>query len=97
MLKPYDMTLDEMNPAELVAWHVGVAKQIVENLWEPYNQKQADGPIHPRNLTIEIHAGADYCNPLAAILRAVGITVELPCEGLGIGEQLAVYTQKAVA
>lgn len=92
VLKPYDMTFDEMTPADRVAWHVGVANRIVEHLWEPYHQGQADGPILPRELTIEIHAGSDYCNPLATILRSVGINVELPCEGLGIGEQLAFYT-----
>ena len=94
LLKPYDMTFSEMTPVDRVAWHVGVAKRLVEQLWEPYNLKVRDGPILPRELTIEIHAGADYCNPLADILRAVGINVELPCEGLGIGEQLAHYTRK---
>jgi hypothetical protein len=92
MLKPYDMTFSHMNAAEKAAWHVGVAMRLVEHLWEPFNQEKTDDAIKPKQLTIEIHAGSEYCDPLADILRAVGINVELPCEGLGIGEQLSLYS-----
>lgn len=92
LLKPYDMSFDELSPADRAAWHIGVANMLVEELWEPFNQNQATGPLLPKQMTIEIHAGADYCHPLAEILRSIGIQVELPCEGMGIGEQLAFYT-----
>ena len=90
-LKAYDQTFSDMIPAEIAAWHVGVAQRLMEELWEQYNLGQSLNPIKPSELTIEIHAGADYCHPLTEILRAVGIAVELPLAGLGIGEQLAWY------
>ena len=90
-LKAYDQTFSDMIPAEIAAWHVGVAQRLMEELWEQYNLGQSVNPIKPSELTVEIHAGADYCHPLTEILKAVGIAVELPLAGLGIGEQLAWY------
>jgi hypothetical protein len=92
-LKAYDQTFADMEAAEIAAWHVGVAQRLMEELWESYNLGRAVSSIKPSELTVEIHAGADYCHPLAEILRAVGIAVELPLAGLGIGEQLAWYCQ----
>ena len=90
-LKPYDKTFVEMDAAEIAAWHVGVAMRIVEELWEPFHQNESCSPLKPCDLTIEIHAGVDYCHPLTEILEAIGVKVELPLKGLGIGEQLAWY------
>lgn len=90
-LKAYDQTFADMEAADIAAWHVGVAQRLMEELWESYNLGTAVRPIRPSELTIEIHAGADYCHPLTEILKAVGIAVELPLAGLGIGEQLAWY------
>lgn len=90
-MKPYDQTFADMDPADIAAWHVAVAQRLVEELWESYNIGQSVRSIKPREFTIEIHAGADYCHPLTEILRAVGIKVDLPLKGLGIGEQLAWY------
>jgi hypothetical protein len=92
-LKPYDQTFADMEAAEIAAWHVGCAQRLMEEMWEPFHAHLHDGPIKPSELTVEIHAGADYCHPLTEILRAVGIAVELPLSGLGIGEQLAWYCQ----
>lgn len=92
-LKPYEQTFAEMEPADIAAWHIGVAQRLIEELWEQYNQGQSVRPIKPCELTIEIHAGADYCHPLTEILQAVGIKVQLPLKGLGIGEQLAWYSR----
>ncbi len=92
-LKPYDQTFADMEAAEIAAWHVGCAQRLMEEMWEPFHMKLHDGPLKPSELTVEIHAGADYCHPLAEILQAVGIVVELPLAGLGIGEQLAWYCQ----
>ena len=96
-LKPYDMTFAEMTPADVAAWHVGVAQRLILELWEPFNLKESDDFLKPSELTIEIHAGADYCHPLTEILTAVGIKVELPLKGLGIGEQLAWYGKQVTA
>jgi hypothetical protein len=92
-LKAYDQTFADMEAAEIAAWHVGVAQRLMEELWESYNLGRAVSSLKPSELTVEIHAGADYCHPLAEILKSVGIVVELPLAGLGIGEQLAWYCQ----
>jgi hypothetical protein len=92
-MKPYDQTFADMTPADIAAWHSSCALWLLEELWEPFHQKESEEPLKPSELTIEIHAGADYCHPLADILQAVGIVVELPLAGLGIGEQLAWYCQ----
>ena len=96
-LKPYDQTFADMTPADVAAWHVGVAQRLIEELWEPFNLKESDDFLKPSELTIEILAGADYCHPLTEILTAVGIKVELPLKGLGIGEQLAWYGKQVTA
>jgi len=96
-LKPYDKTFAEMHAAEIAAWHVGVAMRLIEELWEPFNLKESNDSLKPCELTIEIHAGSDYCHPLTEILTAIGIKVELPLKGLGIGEQLAWYGKQVIA
>jgi len=96
-LKPYDKTFAEMHAAEIAAWHVGVAMRLIEELWEPFNLKESNDPLKPCELTIEIHAGSDYCYPLTEILTAIGIKVVLPLKGLGIGEQLAWYGKQVIA
>lgn len=94
--KPYDNCLADFSPAERAAWHISVAHRLIEELWEPWEMDE--GPVlSPDQLTLEIHAGNDYAHPLAELLRTVGINVELPCEGLGIGEQLALYTSGKLA
>jgi hypothetical protein len=92
-MKPYDQTFADMTPADIAAWHSSCALWLLEELWEPFHQKESAEPLKPSELTIEVHAGADYCHPLAEILKSVGIVVELPLAGLGIGEQLAWYCQ----
>jgi hypothetical protein len=92
-MKPYDQTFADMTPADIAAWHSSCALWLLEELWEPFHQKESEEPLKPSELTIEIHAGADYCHPLTEILRALGVKVELPLAGLGIGEQLAWYCQ----
>jgi hypothetical protein len=90
-MKPYDQTFADMTPADVSAWHASCALWLLEELWEPFHQKESADALRPSELTIEIHAGADYCHPLTEILTALGVKVELPLAGLGIGEQLAWY------
>lgn len=87
----YDLELGDLGPADRAAWHTSVAHSIVELLWEPIEKGESKQPLRPKDLTVEIHAGGDYAHPLAEILQAVGIKVELPCRALGIGQQLALY------
>jgi hypothetical protein len=90
--KPYDAAMGDKLPAETAAWHLDVASSIVSELWEPWERNEKARPLRPNELTVEIHAGKDYAQPLSEVLRMLGVSVELPCEGLGIGEQLAMYT-----
>jgi hypothetical protein len=95
--KPYDETLQEKSPADFAIWHAAVAYNLLHELWEPYDNGKSEGPYRPNEMTVEIHAGKLYSRPLADILRSLGVNVELPCEGLGIGEQLALYTTGRLA
>lgn len=92
--KPYDFAFEDMDSAEVAMWHISVAMAVANDLWEPYDRNEADGPINPSEMLVEIHAGRRYANPLAQILQASGIRVELPCKGMGIGQQLAYYDRK---
>lgn len=96
-LKPYDYTFDDMVKAERLAWHTAVAHRLVEELWEPFHQHQKDEAIEPSQLVVEIHAGKDYCHPLAELLDLVGIRCILPLEGLEIGERLKWYKDQEIA
>jgi hypothetical protein len=93
----YDLTISNMTAAERAAWHVSVASSIVDLLWESWESGQSPNPMLPSELRVEIHAGRDYAHPLATILRELGIAVETPCKGLGIGQQLAMYTSGSLS
>lgn len=90
-MKPYDQCFKSLSPADKAAWHVGVAGRVIEELWEPFNTNTGS-VLSPKDLIVEIHAGKDYASPLGEILQLLGVIVVCPCEGLGIGEQLAIYT-----
>lgn len=89
--KPYDKCFADLNPAERAIWPVSVAYTLLHELWEPWETNEANEVLKPNQLTFEIHAGADYVHPLVEILQAVGVKVEVPYEGLGIGERLKGY------
>lgn len=78
----YDQTMEQKTPMERAAWHLGVARQLLELL---------EDNDSPRQISIEIHAGSAYCSPLAEVLRAVGFRVQTPVAGLAIGRQLSFY------
>jgi hypothetical protein len=48
----------------------------------------------PKGVTIEIHAGAAYCKPLAFLLCLLGFDVAMEFNGMGIGDRLAWYKAK---
>lgn len=84
----YDQTMEQKTPMERAAWHLGVARQLLELL---------EDNDSPRQISIEIHAGASYCSPLSEVLSAVGFRVETPVGGLPIGQQLQFYAANRVA
>jgi hypothetical protein len=43
------------------------------------------------DVTLVIHAGKDYYDQLVPLIEDTGVTVELPTEGLGLGETQAWY------
>lgn len=82
LVDPYDETLKTKGRLERRRWSESVLEQIVTALGDVAGS------------TFEIHAGAEYRNHgLTAGLRARGALVEVPAEGLRIGEQLAFYTR----
>lgn len=95
-MPPYNEFLGDKDPADFAIWHTSVANWVLHLLWEDFENNNGD-ILKPRQLTIEIHAGKNYCHPLADILRLTGVNVELPCKGLGIGQQLALYTSGSLS
>lgn len=88
----YDLCMKDLSPADQAIWHVTVASDVIHVLWDDMELHGHKKPMNPKDLTVEIHAGADYARPLAEILSSVGVTVKTPVANLGIGEQLAWYS-----
>lgn len=76
----YDMSLNECSKTYRHLWALEAAKEVFQKL-------PAIG-----NPVVEIHAGKLYYESLAQHLSVMGVQVELPCKGLGIGHTLALYT-----
>ena len=80
VLAPYDVTLTRASVAQRRAWSGRVLSQLREM-----------GDLGAGDV-VEIHAGADYRDyGLVAGLRAQGVDVVVPTEGLRLGEQLRFY------
>ncbi len=74
---PYDVTLTTMRAPERLAW--------AERVWPQLLAAVPD----PRRERIVVLAGQHYRRHLHEWLRVAGYDVEVPMQGLGIGEQLA--------
>jgi hypothetical protein len=83
-IKPYDTTIDELAHLDRAAWPIVVAHELLNGL---------DDDARVADRVVEIHAGENYARALKLVLEAVGFTVRWPVEGLGIGEQLALYAR----
>ena len=75
VLTPYEVTLNRMPASERCRW----AARVLEALSEIARPGDA----------VVMLAGRRYREHLTPVLEARGITVEVPMEGLGIGQQLA--------
>lgn len=82
---PYNVTLNAMKAPERLAW--------AERVWP---QIRAAAP-EPQRDRIVFLAGKHYRHHLAERLLVLGYDVEVPMEGLGIGEQLAWMDRAAAA
>lgn len=71
--KSYDVAMTDLTPAERAAWHAHAALHLVNELWEEWDEDETRAVLRPSQLTIELHAGRDYCEPLASLLRALGV------------------------
>jgi hypothetical protein len=80
VIAPYDETLNRMPAAERRAW----ARRVLADL----RQVLAPGD------RVVFLAGQRYREGLVGAVRAMGCTVEIPMEGLKIGEQLAWLKQR---
>ena len=89
-MRTYDKTIADMEAIDRSAWYVGVASELIDRLYYDHDIRDL------RDVAIELHAGADYCEPLDKILELLGAEVIRPVKGLGIGQQLAYYSQAGV-
>lgn len=85
-IRMYDQTLADMPEIEFAEWHLGVANQLMTELYYDFRQPKLS------SITIELHAGKRYCEPLEGILNLCGIRTARPAAGKGIGQQLAFYS-----
>lgn len=84
----YEKSLQTVSEIERAEWHLYTAAAVVGIWCEEMNPPKLSGVV------VELHAGRAYCEPLATFLRQVGMTVETPVAGLGIGQQLQYYAEQ---
>lgn len=80
VIKPYDETLNNMKAAERRSWAEKVTKQIQEVVQEGDQ--------------VLFLAGVKYRENLIPFLTELGCAVEVPMEGLRIGEQMSWLNEK---
>lgn len=85
----YDRTLAKISNGERIEWAVYTAAQLVGQLFTP------GGELKPSGVTFEFHAGRDYFGYLGPVLESLGFLTAMPTRGLGIGEQMRFYKEKA--
>lgn len=79
VIEPYDVTLNRMGVAQRRAWAAKVRLEL-------------EKVVRPGD-TVVMLAGAHYREGLMGALRARGVRVEVPMQGLGIGKQLQWLSQ----
>ena len=90
-LRVYDHTIRDKEQIDLAAWSVGSVNQWIDNLYYDHGIRDL------RTVAVEVHAGKAYLNPIAGILKILGVTVYAPVAGMGIGQQLAYYSEPVKA
>lgn len=80
-IDPYDETLTTASKANQRAWSQQVASQL------------ADEGLLTEETTLVFHAGRDYYAELLPLIEDTDVTVEIPTEGLQIGDTLAWYNE----
>jgi hypothetical protein len=82
LIEPYDETLSGARVARKREWAERVADQLDEE------GLLSDG------LTLVLHAGKDYYEELLPLIEDTRVMVEIPTEGLYIGEKKAWYKER---
>jgi len=81
-INPYDETLSGAKVAQKREWASQVADQLAEQ------------GLLSEDVTLVIHAGKDYYDELLSHIEDSGVTIEIPTEGLAIGETMAWYNDR---
>ena len=81
-IQPYDETLTGARVAEKREWAEKVAEQLEEEA------------LLSADVTLIFHAGMDYYEELIPHIDSTGVSIEMPTEGLSIGETQAWYKER---
>ena len=81
-IEPYDQTLTGARVGRKREWANRVAEQLDE-----------EGLLSD-DITLVLHAGKDYYEELLPLLEDSNVSVEIPTEGLAIGETQAWYKER---
>ena len=81
-IEPYDEALSGARVAKRRKWAQRVADQLDEQ------------GLLSEEVTLIFHAGKDYYDELLPLIEDTGVSVEIPTEGLGIGEKQAWYKER---
>lgn len=81
-IEPYDETLSGAKVARKRGWADRVAEQLDEE------------GLLSEDVTLVLHAGKDYYEKLLPLIEDSGVSVEIPTEGLGIGDTEAWYKER---
>ncbi|WP_049935127.1 DUF6884 domain-containing protein [Haloplanus natans] len=81
-IEPYDETLTGARVGQKREWANRVAEQLDE-----------EGLLSD-DITLVLHAGKDYYEELLPLLEDNNVSVEIPTEGLAIGETQAWYNER---
>ena len=81
-IAPYDETLTGARVAEKREWTERVIEQLDEE------------GLLTEGVTLVLHAGRDYYEELLPLIENTGVAIEIPTEGLAIGEKKAWYKER---
>ena len=81
-IEPYNETLTGARVAKKREWSEKVAEQL------------DDERLLTEETTLVLHAGKDYYEELLPLIEDSGVTIEIPTEGLYIGEKKAWYKER---
>lgn len=81
-IEPYEETLSGARKAKKREWSSDVAEQLEKE------------ELLSEDITLVLHAGRDYYEELLPLIEHHGVEVEIPTEGLFIGEKKAWYKER---